>query len=492
MSYRVVLATVCGLLVAFASSMHAADDPNVDIMKKLFTKIANAVGVGSNDPLVGSSYLVLANPGILIDPKLDMNNQADYYRLSRVIDRVMTPTWIYRPTTERTVDVYNTILQYKEPPVIRPNAIQQKLLDDARRKLYSDQAKGILSEQYARFKTKRRALATATTAVESYRRANPGASVPATLLTDLEEANDEYNLIGNRNEIIAALAVVDTYEHLDPNVWWGNLTTRFLSNTGTFNNTRYGLYDFYPTYQQWHTPPAGHEWTKLTLTQKDLEQTTNSSHTSVSGGFGVDFGLFSVGADYSNEQNRSYFKLDVSEFTVTMELTMVLVDRPWMDANVFRTDGWRWLASTPYAGRLISDGANPSAGQAPSGVMPFLPTALLLARNVSITGKWSADLKTTFDEKTSGGGSIGWGPFSFGGRTNSANSNSYIKANAAGNTLSWNAPQILGFFVDVLPKSPNPGNYTWPNPTDTLTRMGIQQSDRLMRTASELVQSLKK
>jgi hypothetical protein len=468
----------------------AADDPNVDIMKKLFTKIANAVGVGSNDPLVGSSYLVLANPGILIDPKLDMNQPADYYRLSRTLDRVLTPTWIYRPTSERTVDVYSTILEYHEAPVIKPNQAQQKLLDDAKKKVYADVAKRTYSQQFNDFRTKRRALATATKAVEDYQRSNPNMSVPASLLNDLQEATEDYNLVGNKNEMIAAQAVIDTYEHLDPNVWWGNLSTQFLFQTRTFNNVRFGTYDFYPTYSQWYA--TDREWTKLSLSQKDLEQTSNSSQTSVSGGFGVDFGLFSVGADYTNEQNRTYFKLDVSEYTVSMELTTVLIDRPWMNATVFRTDAWRWLASTPYAGRLVSDGANPSAGQAPSGIMPFLPTALLLARNVSISGKWSADLSTTFSQRTSGGASIGWGPFSFGGRTNSADSNSYIKANTAGNTLSWNAPQILGFFVDVLPKSPNPGSYTWPDPTDTLTKLNIELSDELLRKAQELLKLLKK
>ena len=492
MAHRIAAAAVGVLLLCLSVPLKAADDPNVEMMKKLFTKIANSVGVGSaNDPIVGRSYLVLANPGVLIDPTLDVNKPGDYYRLSRTLDRVLAPTWIYRPTSERTLDVYQTILDYHEAPIIKPNAEQQKLLDDARRRIFSDVKARTYSQQYEKFRSTRRTLATATKAVEDYVRANPNEGVPATLLNDLQDATADYNLLGSKNEMIGAEAVIDTYEHLDPNVWWGGLRTQFLNQTRTFNNTRFATYDFYPTYPQWHD--RSREWTKITLSQKDLEQTANSSHTSVSGGFGVDFGLFSVGADYANEQNRTYFKLDVSEYTVSMELTTVLLDRPWMNAAVFQSNAWRWLSSTPYSGRLVSDGTHPGAGQPSAGVMPYLPTALLLARNVSVTGKFNGDLKTTFDSRTSGGASLGWGMFSFGGRTNSSDANSYIKGNATGTTLSFAAPQILGFFVDVLPKNPNPDSkYTWPDPIKGLTKLQIEQSDALISQAQKLLDRLQK
>lgn len=69
------LCILLGMNLLLAASIAAAQapDPNVDLMKKLYTKIGLAVGVGSNDPQTGESFLVMANPGILVDPNLDLN-----------------------------------------------------------------------------------------------------------------------------------------------------------------------------------------------------------------------------------------------------------------------------------------------------------------------------------------------------------------------------------------------------------------------------------
>jgi hypothetical protein len=88
--------------------------------------------------------------------------------------------------------------------------------------------------------------------------------------------------------------------------------------------------------------------------------------------------------------------------------------------------------------------------------MPFLITGLLLARNVSLTGSWNADLKTTYDSMTRGGASVGWGPFSFGGSYVSSQHNDYHSAQISGSTITFADPQIIGFFVELLPLSPNP------------------------------------
>ena len=159
-----------------------------------------------------------------------------------------------------------------------------------------------------------------------------------------------------------------------------------------------------------------------------------------------------------------------------MELMRVTIDRPWMDETVFESQAWKFLAGTPYYNKLISSGANAPSGIAPpdSDVMPFLPTGLLLARRVSLSGGWTHDLQTTFHQHTSSGASVGWGPFSFSGRYESDDASSYTEAHVAGNAITWDAPQIIGFFVQVLPKSPQPyrcyhfASDTQPLPQDCL------------------------
>jgi hypothetical protein len=140
-----------------------------------------------------------------------------------------------------------------------------------------------------------------------------------------------------------------------------------------------------------------------------------------------------------------------------MELMRVSIDRPWMDAGVFESHAWKWLQGTTYFNKLLATGVDANTGSTPptTDVMPFVPTGLLLARRVSLSANWSNDLATSFSQQTSAGGSVGWGPFSFSGRYNSSDQNTYHKATAAGNTLSFDAPQIIGFFVQVLPKTPD-------------------------------------
>jgi hypothetical protein len=465
--------------------LRAADDPNVTIMKKLFTKIETVVGVGSNDPITGGSYLVLLNPGILVDPTLDLTKPQDQARLARMLDRVLTPTWIAHWKNERVVDVYQRILTYKEAPTIQPSAEQHTLLVAARALVFADPQKRVYTQEFKTFQDKRTALAKAVSDIETYRRANPDTDPPATLVDALQRADEDYRLIGNRNEMIAAKATIDTYEHLDPNVWWGELNDQFLTNTRTTGGQRFGVYDSYPSYKNWYSTTD--DWTKLVTDQKALERTTSSSHASTSGGLSAGWGLWSVGGDYSHEENRTYFKLDVSQYTLSADLTTVILDRPWMTSAVFYSDAWRWLASAPDRNKLISDGTPVPTN--PDVIMPYLPTGVLLARNVSLKGAWSADLKTTFDQKTSAGGSIGWGPFSFGGRTNTSDSNTYRKAVANGNELSFVSPQIIGFFVEVLPKSPNPNmsDYKWTQSRDTLTRTRTMESDQVLEKSQELL-----
>jgi hypothetical protein len=261
-----------------------------------------------------------------------------------------------------------------------------------------------------------------------------------------------------------------------------------VPNSETYGGSSFGKLNVYPSYPVWLD--MNRTWTKLSLTQSDLQQTNNSSSTSVGGGASFNLGLWSVGADYSHQEQRQYFKLDASGYTVTMEVMRVTIDRPWMDETVFESEAWRWLQGTAYYGKLIASGADAGSGQTPpsTDIMPFVPTGLLIARRVSLSGNFVNDLQTFFHQHTSGGASVGWGPFSFSGRYESDDVNTYHEAHVAGNTISWDDPQILGFFVQVLPESPHPyrcyhfPSDTAPLPADCQTHPNLFNFDFAGRT----------
>src|SRR5882724_2317189 len=116
------------LIGLFLNSMCLAQDPNVDLMKKLYTKIGKTVGVGSNDAVAGESFLVLANPGILLDPNIDMGTTEGRYQLAKMLDRVLLPDWTYKSNNDNTLKVYSTILNFKELPAFALNSQQKAQL----------------------------------------------------------------------------------------------------------------------------------------------------------------------------------------------------------------------------------------------------------------------------------------------------------------------------------------------------------------------------
>jgi hypothetical protein len=119
---------------------------------------------------------------------------------------------------------------------------------------------------------------------------------------------------------------------------------------------------------------------------------------------------------------------------------------------------------------LISDGGDISHGQIPQGDMPFLPTGLLIARKVTISGQWDQTDLQFFHDHVSGGASFGFGPFSFGGHYESDEKRQTYQAKLTGNTITFTDPQILGIYCYVLQKSPDPlPTLTWPSGPVTLT-----------------------
>lgn len=103
--------------------------------------------------------------------------------------------------------------------------------------------------------------------------------------------------------------------------------------------------------------------------------------------------------------------------------------------------------------KKLSDGIyNPGTGE----LLPFIPTTLIVVRNVKLTADWSFKLEEFFEQRKQAGGSVRWGPFSLGGRNFSHEKKEYSIAQAKGNTVEFKNPQVIGYFVAQVPNSPNP------------------------------------
>jgi len=163
--------SACALsLVAFTVYAQPTDD-NAQIMEKLYTKIAQSLTVGTNTPAAGKSILILANPGIAIDPALDPgSSQDDRKAISRVLDRVPGPSWIYQETSYALSSVYGDVLGNH---VLANSSItddQKKQLRAAEKVLFKDgdPAKGD-SDQMTAYKKYRAIWQDKVNALEAHR-----------------------------------------------------------------------------------------------------------------------------------------------------------------------------------------------------------------------------------------------------------------------------------------------------------------------------------
>jgi hypothetical protein len=462
------------------SDAHADDDKNVEIMKKLYTKLGQIVRVGENVPGLGTNFLVLANPGILLDPNIKADTIRGAYQLGNLVDPILLPHWIYETKADTTYKLYRDILDVRQLPIVTPTPTEQKVYEDAKSKILDDSRPSGYTKQFDTYQAAALVLAQAQDNIKTFQNGNPLADVPNVYWVKLQKAQQDYDLIGNADELDSAQEVIKTYHRIDPNTWWADRRTQFTRGSGNYNGQPYPKYDFYPDYAVWLDPKV--QWTNLSLNDQQIEQTTSSTHTSVGGGLSGGFGLFSFSASGSFTKDTTYFKLDAKTYSMTFEISRVDINRPWLEESVFESNAWRWRKGNTARSKQVSDGADAFSGKTAGDVyMPFLPVALLLARNVSLTGDWTDKLDTTVNTQTAGGGSIGFGPFQFGGSTSSSTSDAYKNYKIAGNTITLTSPQIIGFFVQALPPCPNPDTVAYKWPPEALPLEGVIAARRAER-----------
>ena len=452
----------CLMLTVAPRAVAQPPDQNAQLMEGLFTKIAKSLTVGTNTPAAGKSILLLANPGVAIDPALNpLTSQDDRRAISRVLDRVPAPNWIFQDTTNKISSVYGTIMQSHEVPLSSITTQQVQQLKTASATLFkdSDPAKGD-SDKRKRYKEYRAKYEDQVNAVEAHRAAN---GTVATQYTQARQAAlQDWKNLGYKNEVETAQGTRDSLTSLDPNFMFQQLNDAY-TNAQESPGSADAFYPagLYPSYASWGGLKG---WSTITLSEAEIHNLQTSDHTSSGGSVGVNVGLwsFNAGAAHSSTDEHTHSNIKVSN--ISMEVIRVTIDRPWLEGLIFRSRTWRWAPNSLLDGTLISDGATPP-GQGVT--MPFLPTAILVSRNVIISGQFS-DVDTTFHhDHTSVNGSVGFGPWAVGGHYEEDHTRNTFDAIIDNNGIKVPGMQIIGWYSEVLPKSPNPDlvHYTWPHIT---------------------------
>lgn len=452
--YRRLLLGTLSLGMFTSTPAFAQEDRNEILMQKLHSKLENVLGVADYGSGRAADSLVLAMPGYVLDPTVNLSSPEGRRALFGVMDRTLQPSWYLRFSEGDTSQIYRAILGTRELPQITPTQAERDQLRRAQRIIFADIATRRPSQRFKDFQRTRTALSHALDTVQDWQRANPVQAVPALMIDTLQRAQEEFELIGDKDVILAAQSIINATENIDGTAYWGRLQAQYNANLTPVGGAQVPTYEFFPTTSAWLNDSL--RWTRVTLSDSDLNQTTTSSRSSWGGKIGGRWKLWGARGSYGQTEARTSLDLDAETLNITFEVLRVSVERPWMDSSVFGSKAWRWrYGAQPYYGRQISEGEAWGADP-PRGVAPMLPTELILARNVTLTGNWNSELRTTYMRERSNGARVSWGPFSLGGGGSSSYNEAADRVKVTGNTITSPEVQIIGVLVDVLPRTPDP------------------------------------
>jgi hypothetical protein len=178
---------------------------------------------------------------------------------------------------------------------------------------------------------------------------------------------------------------------------------------------------------------------KITISSANLNKSSSSSASTYAGGAEGTYGLWRASAEagYTNEAKNSH--MDADTFELSAELILVRLMRPWYNPLLFGMQGW-WVNG--YA-----------PGQISTQTLPLVPTALVVARNVSIKANFSTEDTSHIASSTSVKGSVGWGPFAVSGSYTNSQSKDTFASTLKGGTLTLPGLQVIG-----VVSAPTPAN----------------------------------
>lgn len=421
--------------------------PQLDAFTKVAGLLEEAI-FGNPGPAPGRAFFTVAHPGIFLSPTLtEKANSKDMMIAASILDPCFSATYIHTPLISTVSGIYADLITQAALPKTTLTTAQEARLQLLETRIATAYA------SYHKYKERYDAVQ-----VELYAaiEAEAPASQIVALRQKLRAAENEWVVFGSKRQYEQDDSEVQYLRALSPELYFANLRTRFDESSQT---DPAGV-SFQPVYLEppvssWSSPFTG--WNQFEKTFKYSTLTRRVSHSSWSGSVGLNFSLFkrfSVGADGSKiDEFQESTNIDI---TLKFEFMRVSIIRPWLRPDVFSARFWTYRQTFGY--RQISDGYDPgSTGPTgPAGLMPVLPTHLIIARNVTITANFSADERKFVEEtlKASGGG--GWGPFSIRGSYQTTTTSEDVEGSFDGTTLRVPNPQIIGFAGTLLPRSPNP------------------------------------
>ncbi|HEY3732650.1 MAG TPA: hypothetical protein VGL63_01935 [Streptosporangiaceae bacterium] len=416
------------------------------------------------------------------------------------------------PTSRSLSFAYGSIIKGMQPlPAPPPSAQVEQAVQAALLKLYTYDSKGNMigqTPEYQAYLANQMAWAQAKANYatdQAYAMADPilGSAWPETSAVDQTAVDQAYDtwMAQGAADIEQALATVSSVG-LDVQAAMVTQARQLfdawnLGIAGLPSETAYSMIT--PT--NWYDSTdesVGFE--KLTVSSNDWSEQSatasnsyasnwyNGQSSSTSGEGGAMFMGFMIGggashSDSSDAQGASGGSGSVTTFddqttnvTITFEWGLCRIERPWLVSDLFHMSGWYLVNAKKNS---ISDGTIAGQVKNQQQLMPMIPTAFLVVRNVTIKAEnWgqagialaqasrqeqSSDQSSSNSETVSAGylfigGSVSHSDAQDSGQGSSGaqSSGSFsFSGGSAGGTLTIHGSQILGWVGEIVPACPS-------------------------------------
>lgn len=407
----------CALILLGLAPAAQAGDAG-PMWQQFYAVLATVVRGGSKDL---NLMVCLEVPGITLSP-LKSRDREDVLYVNRLLDQTaaFNPVHIRGKTTFSKL--YDEIMQFHESdPPVRLTPAQQAEYDRA---LELTRPSGRAMKLYEKYQND---FDVAATAQESERWRNQAlgkglTALPATN-TLVTRAAAAWALQGKRPEIEAAVATALRYSNGDPATWWYQRNAEFR-NAALMDSY---IVSTFPPMDQWTSNDG---WMVFSFKASGQKRSSGLNPMDVKA---------SALLKLDGQAGRQMQALAADDsLEITMKIKKVIINRPWVDWQVFSSSHWSWDRG------VVSDGHG-------GGSLPLYTTAFVIARDVTFKARSiTPSFKQAYQKELKAGGKPSFGPFALrpkaGGKPASAQE--------AQNEITIQDPQIVAYVCTIVPKCP--------------------------------------
>ena len=442
------------------------DKKNIGLlMEKIFANIYNQMipsSLNKNEP--SRQLLSVMIPGITLDDSLDASTYDGEKALNALVDRIPKASKNYVDSGRKVSLEYEKILSAITPEDGPEASTTKARYKAAQNLLFRD---GKNTKEYDTYlKYRENYLICQNQYLTECNKIPQDKEKIRQLAENARTAFGNWAASG-KAEIDAALEVMLNYRAFVPaSVFAEALTNYLLQKTDTGVRTIF-------TPQTWATDPESLAWETVTVMENAEESHIHKDVSSISSSFHTEFsaGLWggSASGQYKKDLENVQAESAVEKFGMRFEIARVDIMRDWFNGGLL--DYENVFVPGVSANKICSG----NLAESDNCSFPLLPTALILARNITVYNDFSQTEQNYLKEASewAAKASVSYGPFSLGNDTKFSDvSEDEKKAgfSASGKIEFGKKPQILGIISTVM--------------TPAFPKISGENAPRMLRTAS--------